>query len=63
MSYFWRLFFSVIVALPIAFWTLPAHSSPILITQITASDFLELGVDQMQRSDYQPAIENFREHL
>ncbi|MEH2205971.1 MAG: tetratricopeptide repeat protein [Nostoc sp.] len=59
MSNLWRLFFSIIIALPLTFLTLPAHSSPILITQITAGDFLELGVDKMRRGDYQEAIKNF----
>ncbi|MEH1807542.1 tetratricopeptide repeat protein [Nostoc sp.] len=61
MSDFWRLFFSIIIALPLTFLTLPAYSSPILITQITAGDFLELGVDKMRRGDYQEAIENFNQ--
>jgi tetratricopeptide (TPR) repeat protein len=63
MSNFWRLFFSIIIAFPLTFLTLPAHSSPILITQITASDFLELGVDKMRRGDYQEAIKNFNQAI
>ncbi|MEH2212639.1 tetratricopeptide repeat protein [Nostoc sp.] len=63
MSNFWRLFFSIIIAFPLTFLTLSAHSSPILITQITAGDFLELGVDKMRRGDYQEAIENFNQAM
>ncbi|QLE39644.1 tetratricopeptide repeat protein [Nostoc sp. C052] len=63
MSNFWRLFFSIIIALPLTFLTLPAHSAPILITQITAGGFLELGVDKMRRGDYQEAIENFNQAI
>jgi Tfp pilus assembly protein PilF len=63
MSNFWRLFLSIVIALSFIFLTLPAHSSPILITQITASDFLGLGVDKMRRGDYQEAIENFNQAI
>ncbi|MDZ8064139.1 MAG: tetratricopeptide repeat protein [Nostoc sp. DedQUE08] len=63
MSNFWRLIFSIIIAFPLTFLTLPAHSSPILITQIIAGDFLELGVDKMRRGDYQEAIENFNQAI
>ncbi|MEH1948476.1 MAG: tetratricopeptide repeat protein [Nostoc sp.] len=63
MSNFWRLFFSIIIALPLTLLTLPANSAPILITQITASDLLELGIDKMRRGDYQEAIENFSQAI
>jgi len=59
MTGFWRLFLSVIIALSFICLTPSAHSSPILITQITAGDLLELGVDKMRRGNYQQAIENF----
>ena len=62
MSYFWRLFLSLVIALPLTF-LIPAHSAPILITQITASDFLELGIDNMRRGNYQEAIENFNQAM
>ena len=63
MSYLWRLFLSVVIALPLHFLTLTAHSAPILISQITASEFLELGIDKMQRGNYQEAIENFNQAI
>ncbi|MEH2025018.1 tetratricopeptide repeat protein [Nostoc sp.] len=63
MSDFWQLFLSIIIVLRLTFLTLPAHSSPILITQITAGNFLELGVDKMRRGDYQEAIENFNQAI
>lgn len=63
MTDFWRLFLSVIVALHLTLLTLPAHSSPILITQITAGDFWELGVYKTQGGDYQKAIEYFNQAI
>ncbi|OYE04688.1 tetratricopeptide repeat protein [Nostoc sp. 'Peltigera membranacea cyanobiont' 232] len=63
MDNFWRLFISVIIALTLTFLTLSANSAPVLITQITASDFLQLGVDKMRRSNYQEAIENFNQAI
>ncbi|MCC5606740.1 tetratricopeptide repeat protein [Nostoc sp. CHAB 5834] len=62
MSYLWRLFLSIVIALPLTF-LIPAHSAPILINQITASDFLKLGVDKMRRGNYQEAIENFNQAI
>ena len=63
MSYLWRLFLSVVIALPLTFLTLPAHSAPISITQITGADFLELGIDKMRQGNYQEAIENFNQAI
>ncbi len=40
-----------------------AHSSPILIRQITDGDVLKLGVDKMRRGNYQQAIENFNQAI
>ncbi|MEH2059970.1 MAG: tetratricopeptide repeat protein [Nostoc sp.] len=63
MTNFWRLFLSVIIALPFICLTPSAHSSPISITQITSGDFLEFGVDKMRHGDYQEAIENFNQAI
>ena len=63
MTSFWRLFLSVIIALSFICLTPSAHSSPILITQITAGDLLELGVDKMRGGNYQQAIENFNQAI
>ncbi|MEH1965148.1 tetratricopeptide repeat protein [Nostoc sp.] len=65
MSDLWRLFVSLIIALTFVFLTPSAHSLPISIahTQITASDFLGLGVDKMRRGNYQEAIENFNQAI
>ncbi|MCC5625141.1 tetratricopeptide repeat protein [Nostoc sp. CHAB 5715] len=63
MSYLWRLFLSVVIAFPLTFLTLPAHSLPIYITQITGADFLELGIDKMRRGNYHEAIENFNQAI
>jgi tetratricopeptide (TPR) repeat protein len=63
MGDLWRLFVSVIIAFSFTFLTLSAHSAPVSITKITASNFLELGVDKMQRGNYQGAIEDFNQAI
>jgi tetratricopeptide (TPR) repeat protein len=63
MTYFWRLFLSVLMAFFLSFSHLSAYSLPLAITPITASDFLKLGVIQMQRGDYQEAIKQFNQAL
>ncbi|MEH2161382.1 MAG: tetratricopeptide repeat protein [Nostoc sp.] len=63
MGNLWRLFVSVIIVFYLTFLTLSAHSAPLSITQITASDFLELGVDKMRGGNYQEAIENFNQAI
>ncbi|MBE8987712.1 tetratricopeptide repeat protein [Nostoc sp. LEGE 12450] len=63
MSNLWRLFISVIIAFSLTFLTLSAYSAPVTITQMTASKFLELGVDKMRRGNYQEAIESFNQAI
>ncbi|QHG19617.1 tetratricopeptide repeat protein [Nostoc sp. ATCC 53789] len=63
MSNFWRLFIGVIIAFSLTFLTSSAHSAPVAITKITASNFLELGVDKMRRGNYQEAIESFNQAI
>ncbi|MCW5312765.1 tetratricopeptide repeat protein [Nostoc sp. KVJ3] len=60
---FWRLFISVIIAFPLTFLNLSAYSAPVYVTQVTASDFLKLGVDKMGHGNYQEAIENFNQAI
>ncbi len=43
--------------------TLSAHSALVTITQITAINFLELGVHKMRRGNYQEAIESFNQAI
>ncbi|WP_341527897.1 tetratricopeptide repeat protein [Nostoc sp. UHCC 0302] len=63
MADLWRFFLSLIIAFPLTFLPTSAHSSPMFITPITAGDFFKLGVDKMQRGDYQEAIENFNQTI
>lgn len=63
MSYFWRLFLSVTIALSLNFSTAAAHSSPIFIATTTAREFFRLGVEKMQNVDYQEAIANFNQAI
>ncbi|YAF95471.1 MAG: tetratricopeptide repeat protein [Nodularia sp. CChRGM 3473] len=63
MTYFWRLFLSVLIAFCLTFATSISQSLALDITQITANEYLKLGVKQMERSDYQEAIENFNQAL
>ncbi|NDJ23129.1 tetratricopeptide repeat protein [Nostoc sp. B(2019)] len=63
MTDFWRLFLSVIIALFFIFSTPTAYSLPLVITQITAGNFFELGVDKMRRGDYPEAIKNFSQAI
>ncbi|WP_041233084.1 hypothetical protein [Cylindrospermum stagnale] len=58
MTYFWRLIISVMIVLALNLLTPSANSSPLANTQITESDFFQLGVDNMQRGNYLQAIEN-----
>lgn len=58
MTYFWRLIISVMIVLALNLLTPSANSSPLANTQITARDFFQLGVDNMQRGNYLQAIEN-----
>ncbi|QSJ18707.1 tetratricopeptide repeat protein [Nostoc sp. UHCC 0702] len=62
MTDLWRFFFSLIIAL-FLISTPSAHALPMLIAQTTSSDFLKLGVDEMQRGNYQQAIENFNQAI
>ncbi|MBD6616170.1 tetratricopeptide repeat protein [Komarekiella sp. 'clone 1'] len=57
-----RLFFSVIIAL-FLISTPTAHSLPLVITQITAGNLFELGVDKMRRGDYLEAVKNFNQAI
>ncbi|MDZ8053987.1 MAG: tetratricopeptide repeat protein [Aulosira sp. ZfuVER01] len=63
MNYFWRLFLSAIVACVLTFSTDAAQASPILNHQITASEFLKLGVDKILHSNYQEAIEDLNQAI
>lgn len=63
MTYFWRLFLSVLIALFLSFYPISAYSLPLTITPITANEFWKLGVIKIQRGDYQEAIEQFNQAL
>ncbi|HYW18812.1 MAG TPA: tetratricopeptide repeat protein [Nodularia sp. (in: cyanobacteria)] len=63
MTYFWRLFLSLVLAFLLNCSTNSAYSLPIVKTQVTASDFLSLGLTNMQRGNYREAIENFNQAL
>lgn len=58
MIYFWRVIISVIVGLFVFFLVPNANLLVLANTQIKASDFLKLGVNQMLGGNYQAAIEN-----
>jgi tetratricopeptide (TPR) repeat protein len=55
--YFWRLTFSVIIAIFLMFLTPTANSLPVSNSEVTASDLLKFGVNQMQQENYEAAIE------
>ncbi|MDB9374281.1 tetratricopeptide repeat protein [Nodularia sphaerocarpa] len=63
MTYFWRLFLCLVLAFLLNCSTTSAYSLPIVNTQVTANDFLSLGVTQMQSGNYREAIENFNQAL
>ncbi|MEA5514653.1 tetratricopeptide repeat protein [Nodularia sp. UHCC 0506] len=63
MTCFWRLFLSLVLAFLLNCSTTSAYSLPIVNTQVTASDFLSLGINNMQHGNYQEAIENFNQAL
>ncbi len=58
MTYFWRLFLSVIIAVCVNFGTDDTNSLAITTTPTIASEFLRLGVEKMQQGDYQEAIQS-----
>ncbi|MDB9349398.1 tetratricopeptide repeat protein [Nodularia spumigena] len=63
MTYFWRLFLCLVLAFLLNCSTTSAYSLPIVNTQVTASDFLSLGVTNMQSGNYREAIDNFNQAL
>ncbi len=63
MTYFWRVFLSVIFAFIFSFGTTAAHSSPISNAEITGNEFFKLGVDNILHSNYQQAIENLTQAI
>jgi tetratricopeptide (TPR) repeat protein len=63
MTYFWQLFFTVIIAFSLNFGTPAADSSPISTTQTTANEFFRLGVEKMQNGNDQEAIANFNQAI
>ncbi|MEA5505079.1 tetratricopeptide repeat protein [Halotia wernerae UHCC 0503] len=63
MTDFRRLFLSVFIAFLLIFSTPSAYSLPLPITENTSSEFLNLGVDQMRRGNYNKAIENFNQAI
>ncbi|MBD2611853.1 MAG: tetratricopeptide repeat protein [Nostoc sp. ZfuVER08] len=65
MSRFYRfmLNFGIAFALMCIFIASPGYSLPISITEITAGDFFNLGIEKMQHDSYVEAIENFTEAI
>jgi tetratricopeptide (TPR) repeat protein len=59
MTYFRRLISSIIIVFICTFVAPSGNSLLLADTQITASDFFKLGVNQMHQKSYQKAIENF----
>lgn len=58
MIYFWRLIFSLMIALTVIIFNgSHVYSLADNYSKITASDFLKLGVNQMQQENYHSAIE------
>lgn len=58
MTYFWRLFLTLVLAFLLNCSHTNAYSLPI-VNRITTSDFLSLDVNNMQSGNYQPAGKNF----
>jgi tetratricopeptide (TPR) repeat protein len=63
MNYFWRLFLSAIAVFFLTFGTNSAYASPISNSQITASEFLKLGVEKIVHSNYQAAIDDLNQAI
>ncbi len=64
MTYFWRLVLMTILVLTLNLLNLPdGQCSPISNTTVKASDFLNLGVEQMGHENYREAIANFNQAI
>lgn len=57
MTYFWRLFLSVVIVLAVNIGTASAQSLSIPNTPKTAREFLQLGIERIDKGDYQEAIQ------
>ncbi|BAZ52141.1 TPR repeat-containing protein [Nostoc sp. NIES-4103] len=62
MTDLWQIFLSLLIAL-FLIGNPSANASPMIIAQTTPRDFLNLGVDEMQRGNYHQAIENFNQAI
>ncbi|WP_353929749.1 tetratricopeptide repeat protein [Okeanomitos corallinicola TIOX110] len=58
MIYFWRLIFSFMIIFAMIFSSFDANSLALEQSEITASDWFRLGVNQMLQDNYQAAIKS-----
>ncbi|MBD2358841.1 tetratricopeptide repeat protein [Tolypothrix sp. FACHB-123] len=63
MTSFWRLFLSAIAIFTFIFWTPAANATPISHAPTTASDFFQLGVNEIQQGNYQQAIADLNQAI